>query len=124
MHLNFFNIGKCIVLKCLPYTLWQALIGFKVFGVLVFLHIIFPYGCAFIFPIDVLSIGVFHLGIGMFSKKIHCGPTICYFVGLFFLFELIVLFVVIMFFMQNFVMIVLFMLMFIVLACVYTLVFY
>jgi hypothetical protein len=103
--------------------LWQALIGFNVFGVLVFLRITVPYGCAFIFPIDVLCIGVFHLGIGMFSKKKHCGPTICYFVGLFFPFELIVLFVVIMFFMQDFV-IALFMLMFIVLARVYTLVFF
>ncbi len=88
-----------------------------------FLHIIVPYGYAFIFPIDVICIGVFHLGIGMFSKKNHCGPTICPFVGLFFLFELIVLFVVLMFFMQNFVMIMLFMLMFIMLARVYTFVF-
>ncbi len=102
-----------------PDTLWQALIGFKVFGVLVFLHIIVPYG-----PIDVFCIGVFHLGIGMFSKKIHRGPTICSFVGLFFLFELIVLFVVLILFMQNFVMIVLFLLMFIVLAHVYTFVFF
>ncbi len=105
--------------------MWQTLIWFKVFGILVFLHVIVLRivvlcGCASIFPTNVLCIGVFHLGIGMFLNKIHYGPTICFFVGLFLLFELTVLFVVLVLFMQIFVMIVLFMLMFVVLTLVFT----
>jgi len=60
--------------------------------VLLFFTLLFFVVVLFIFPINVLCIGVFHLGIGMFSNKIHCGPTISFFVGLFFLFEMIVLF--------------------------------